>query len=191
MAIAPLPTRIYTADEYVALDVEADIRNEYRNGEIVPMTGGTPAHNEITGDLFFLLKAALKGQPYSIFITDQRLWIPSVNVYTYPDVMTVPRPIALQPGRKDTVTNPIFIAEILSDSTKSYDRDEKFAAYRTISGFQEYLLIDQYKPHVERYVKQDVNQWLFTEYSDREAQFTLSTVGVEMTLANLYENVEF
>ena len=190
MTIASPPTKIYTPNEYLVLEVEANIRNEYRNGEIVPMTGGTPAHNEITGDLIFLLKAALKGQPYSIFVADQRLWISDCNLYTYPDVMIVPRPIALQPGRKDTVTNPIFIAEILSNSTKAYDRDEKFAAYRTISGFQEYVLIDQYKSHVEQYVKQDVNQWLFTEYRG-EARFKLSSVAVEIALANLYENVEF
>lgn len=191
MTIAPLPIRIYTPEEYLALEVEAGTRNEYRDGKIISTTGGTPAHNEITGDLIFLLKAALKGQSYSIFVTDQRLWISACNLYTYPDVMVVPRPITLQPGPKDTVTNPIFIAEVLSDSTKAYDRDEKFAAYRTISGFQEYVLIDQYKPHVEQYVRQDVNQWLFTEYSGKEARFALSSIGVEIALADLYENVEF
>ena len=190
MIIASPPTKTYTPDEYLVLEVEASTRNEYRDGEIVPMTGGTPAHNEIMGDLIFLLKSALKGQPYSVFVTDQRLWIADCNLYTYPDVMIVPRPIALQPGRRDTVTNPIFIAEILSNSTKAYDRDEKFAAYRTISGFQEYVLIDQYNPHVEQYVKQNVNQWLFTEYRG-DARFKLSSVAVEIALADLYENVEF
>ncbi|MGV0029166.1 Uma2 family endonuclease [Phormidesmis priestleyi] len=124
-------------------------------------------------------------------MTDQRLWVPERNIYTYPDVMIVPKPVELQPGRKDTVINPIAIAEVLSDLTEAYDRGEKFAAYRTIATFQEYLLIDQYQPHVEQYVKQSANQWLFTEYNGLEARVSLATVAVEIALADLYENVEF
>ena len=60
--------------------------------------------------------------------------------------------------------NPILIGETLSESTQGYDRGEKFAHYRTIETFQEYVLIDQYQPHVEYYVKQATKQWLFTEY---------------------------
>jgi Uma2 family endonuclease len=191
VAIAPLTAKVYTPDEYLALEIEADTRHEYRNGEIVPMTGGTPAHNELAGDLVFLLKTGLKKQPYSIFVTDQRLWIQERNLYTYPDVMVLRRPIELQPGRKDTVINPILIAEVLSDSTKAYDRGEKFATYRAISTLQEYLLIDQYQPHVEQYVKKDTNQWLFTEYKGLDARIPLATVAVELVLAELYENIEF
>lgn len=191
MTFTVIEPKIYTADEYLALEVKSEVRNEYRNGEIVPMTGGTPAHNEIIGNLIFLLKAGLKGKPYSIFVTDQRLAIPERNMYTYPDAMIVPRPVELQPGRKDTVTSPILIAEVLSDSTKAYDRDEKFAAYRAIATFQEYLLIDQSRLHIEQYVKQSANQWLFTEYNGQEAKVILATVAVEIVLAELYENVEF
>lgn len=174
MAIASSPTEIYTAEEYLALEVESDLRSEYRNGAIVPMTGGTPEHNEITGNFIFCLKAALKGQPYSIFVADQRLWIPSCNLYTYPDAMVTPRPVELKPGRKDTVTNPVLIAEVLSDSTRAYDRGDKFEAYRTIPTFQEYLLIDPYRLHIEQFVKQSDNQWLFTEYSGLDDRISLS-----------------
>ena len=183
--------KTYTAEEYLALEVSSDIRSEFRDGEIVEMTGGTPAHNEITRMSVFLLTAALRKQPYSIFVTDQRLWIPEANLYTYPDVMITPRPPALKPGRKDTVMNPIFIAETLSDSTEGYDRGDKFAHYRTLETFQEYLLISQYQPRVEHYVKQSENQWLFTEYSGLEASLTLTSVEVEIALAELYEAVEF
>ena len=155
------------------------------------MTGGTPTHNEIIGALTVILRLALKGKPLQVFVTDQRLWIPERQIHTYPDVMVVPRPILLQEGRKDTVTQPVFIAEVLSNSTKNYDRGEKFADYRTISTFQEYLLIDQTKPHVEQYVKQSENQWLFIEYDNLDTRFMLSSIGVEISLADLYENIEF
>ena len=183
--------KTYTREAYLAFEIEAETRNEYRDGEIVPMTGGTPEHNEITGDLLFFLKAALRGQAYSIFVTDQRLWIPAVNRYTYPNVMVVRRPLERPSGRKDTVTNPILIAEVLSNSTEAYDRGDKFAAYRTIPTFQEYLLIDQHCCRVEQYVKQEANQWLFSSYSEMTASLTLASLGVELALADLYENVDF
>lgn len=183
------PTQTYTAEEYLALEVESDLRHEYRHGDILPMTGGTPAHNEITRMLVFLLTAALRKQPYSIFVTDQRLWIPELNQYTYPDIMVTPRPPELKPDRKDTVMNPLLLAEVLSDSTEKYDRGDKFEAYRTIPAFQEYLLIAQAKPHVEQYIKQAENQWLFTEYHDLSATVELQSVGVTLTLADLYEAV--
>ncbi len=185
------PVKTYTPEEYLSLEIESKTRNEYRDGEIIPMTGGTPTHNEIIGALTVVLRLALKGKPLQVFVTDQRLWIPDRQIHTYPDVMVVPRPITLQKGRRDTVTEPIFIAEVLSNSTKNYDRGEKFADYRTISSFQEYLLIDQKKPHVEHYIKQSENQWLFMEYDNLGDQFTLSSIGVEVNLADLYENIEF
>jgi Uma2 family endonuclease len=191
MTFTPSPTKTYTAEEYLALEVESDLRHQYRHGEIIPMTGGTPAHNEINSILNALLRFALKGQPYSIFVTDQRLWIPELNQYTYPDIMVTPRPPELKPGRKDTVMNPILLAEVLSDSTEKYDRGDKFEAYRTIPAFQEYLLIAQAKPHVEQYIKQAENQWLFTEYHDLSATVELQSVGVTISLADLYEAVEF
>ncbi|MGB3297526.1 MAG: Uma2 family endonuclease [Phormidesmis sp.] len=184
-------TKPYTAEEYLALEVASDVRSEFRNGEIVEITGGTPAHNEISRMFVFLLTAALRKQPYSIFVTDQRLWIPESNLYTYPDIMTTPRPPALKSDRKDTVINPILIAETLSSSTEAYDRGDKFTHYRTIESFQEYVLVDQYRPHVEHYVKQRNNEWLFKDYSGLKSSFTLSSVEVEIALVDLYEAVKF
>ena len=134
----------YTPEEYLAIEIASETRHEYINGEIISMAGGTPEHNEIASILNATFRINLRGQPYSIFIADQRLWISDKKLYTYPDVMIIQRPIQLQGSRKDTVTNPLLIAEVLSQSTKSYDKQEKFAAYRTIPSFQEYLLIDQY-----------------------------------------------
>ncbi len=184
-----LPIQIYSREEYLSLEIDADGRSEYHNGEIIPMSGGTPNHNEIVGALTVILRVALKGKGLQVFASDQRLWIPQSQVYTYPDLMVVSRPIQLQEGRKDTVIEPIFIGEVLSNSTKNYDRGEKFVHYRTISSFQEYLLIDQSQPHVEKYVKQELDEWLFKEYHGLDARVTLSSLGVEFGLSDLYEDV--
>ncbi|MBD2596848.1 Uma2 family endonuclease [Nostoc spongiaeforme FACHB-130] len=189
--IAQPETKRYTIDEYLELEIASETRNEYCDGEIIPMTGGTPEHNEIASILNAALRVSLKGKPYSIFVADQRLWIPERKLYTYPDVMVVPRPLERQQGRTDTITNPVMIAEVLSKSTKSYDRDEKFSAYRTIPTFQEYLLIDQYTAHVEQYSKTDSHKWIFTEYDDPESYISLSSIPFEIRLADIYESVEF
>ncbi|WP_448572177.1 Uma2 family endonuclease [Trichothermofontia sp.] len=76
-------SQVIVAEEYLELEVNSDTRNEYCNGEIIPMTGGTPNHNDIAGNLYILLKSSLRGKEYRTFYVDQRLWIPSVNLYTY------------------------------------------------------------------------------------------------------------
>lgn len=155
------------------------------------MTGGTPNHNRISGNLLAELKMALKGQPYEVFMTDQRLHISLANIYTYPDVMVMAEPVELMPNRKDTVVNPLLIAEVLSSSTQGYDRGQKFAAYRTIERFQEYLLIDQSAYRVEQFIKTEPNKWLFVEYSDRDAVIEINTLNLQIKLSDLYEKVRF
>ena len=186
-----LEQRTYTPEEYLELEVASETRNEYRNGAIISMTGGTPDHNDIASNLVVALKLALRSKPYRVFITDQRLWIGDRNLYTYPDVMVVAKPLQFKEGRTDTLVNPCFIAEVLSKSTQDYDRGEKFVAYRTINNFQEYLLIDQYRIHVEHYVKTATNQWLLSEYDDPNVTLSFSVFEFQIQIADLYENIEF
>jgi Uma2 family endonuclease len=185
-----LEQRIYSPAEYLELELASETRSEYRNGAIIPMTGGTPDHNELAINLASLLKFTLRGKPYRIFAIDQRLWIPDRNLYNYPDVMVIEKPLQLQTGRNDTVTNPCFIAEVLSKSTQDYDRGEKFSAYRTIDSFREYLLIDQYNIRVDHYVKTAPNQWLLTEYTELNVVLSLNTLDMQIEIAALYENID-
>jgi Uma2 family endonuclease len=185
-----LEQQIYTPNEYLELELVSETRSEYRNGIIIPMTGGTPDHNELAINLVALLKSALRGKPYRIFATDQRLWVPNRNLYTYPDVMVVEKPLQLQTGRIDTVINPCFIAEVLSKSTQDYDHGEKFSAYRTIESFCEYLLIDQYSIRVEHYVKTAANQWLLSEYDDPNVVLSLNAFEAQIEIVTLYENID-
>jgi len=183
--------RYYSPEEYLEIEVNSEERHEYIDGQIILMTGGTPNHNQIAGNFYTSLNFALKRQPYQVFITDQRLWIPNRRIHTYPDVMVVKTPLEYQEGRRDTLINPVFITEVLSKSTKSYDRDEKFAAYRTIPSFQEYILIDQYKMHVEQYFKTDNNRWIFSEYEDGDISLNLASVPCQVLLADIYDKVDF
>ncbi|NJK62498.1 MAG: Uma2 family endonuclease [Synechococcaceae cyanobacterium SM2_3_1] len=186
-----LTSTIATVEDYFWLEDQSEIRHEYRDGQVIPMTGGTPNHNELAGALFVALRLALRGKPYRVFIADQRLSIPKREIYIYPDIVVLLHPIRLQEGRKDTVINPILIAEILSPSTQSYDRGDKFEAYRSVATFQEYLLINQDYSHVEHYARQKSSQWLLTDHIDPPGELTLASLQININLQELYENVAF
>ncbi len=187
---SPETPRIYSPAEYLAMEVESEARHEYINGEIISMSGGTPNHNQIVLNIAGTLNFALKRQPYRVFVTDQRLWIPQQQVYTYPDVMVVNGDLVLQEGRKDTITNPMLIVEVLSKSTGNYDQSEKFAFYRTIPSFQEYLLVDQYTCHVQQYSKIEAKKWSFQEYDSLEDVVTFASVSLTLALTEIYDKVE-
>jgi Uma2 family endonuclease len=153
------------------------------------MTGGTPTHNRIISNLLVALYTGLKNQPYTVFVTDQRLWIPERQIATYPDIMVMPEPLTYQEGRKDTLINPVLITEVLSSSTANYDREEKFAAYRTIATFQEYLLISQEKCYIEHFQKEG-ERWLFTAY-ETNSIIRLKSLRIEVAVSDIYNKVIF
>jgi Uma2 family endonuclease len=122
---------------------------------------------------------------------DMRLWIPQKLIYTYPDVIIIADEPEFFNNRTDTITNPQVVIEVLSQSTKGYDREDKFAAYRTIPTFQEYLLIDQNRIHVEQFSKTGKKRWNFREYDEEDKNISLEIVSFEISLQDLYNKVKF
>jgi Uma2 family endonuclease len=183
--------RTYSPEEYLELEIPSVDKHEYIDGEIRLMSGGMPNHNRIIGNLFAALNFAFKGKPYEAFVTDQRLWIPRKRIYTYPDILIVKGELELQEGRKDTLTNPSAIIEVLSKSTQNYDKGDKFTAYRSIPSFQEYILVDQSSMHVEHYVKTEQRKWIFQEYDEVDNALVFASLPFEILLTDLYDKVKF
>ena len=181
----------YSPEEYLALEEAADYKSEYRDGEIVPMTGGTTNHNKLAGNFYANLKFALKGQDYDIYIGDVRLWIPRYRQYTYPNVMVIQgEPLYTGTGTT-TVMNPLLVVEVLSKSTKNYDQGDKFLYYRSISEFKEYILIDQHRYYVMQHTKTLDGKWLLTEHESEEAVLELGSIDFQINLSDIYEKVNF
>jgi Uma2 family endonuclease len=181
----------YAPAEYLELEEKAEFKSEYRNGEIVPMAGGTTNHNRISLNVATNLTFSLKGQNYEVYMSDVRLWIPPNLQYTYPDVMLIQgEPIYLE-NTTSTVTNPRLIVEVLSKSTGNYDRGEKFDYYRSIPELQEYILIDQSRYHVMQYVKTTERQWLLTDYTQAEGIINFGSIDISLTLNDIYDRVNF
>lgn len=182
----------YTPEEYLELEATADYKSEYIEGKIIPMADASINHNRITGNFYAELNFAFRQQDkYEVFNSDIRLWIPQRLIYTYPDVMIIADEPEFFNNRTDTITNPQVIIEVLSKSTKGYDREDKFAAYRTIPNFQEYLLIDQTRIHVEQFSKTGKKRWNLFEYDEEDENISFVTVPFEISLQNLYNKVKF
>lgn len=183
--------KYYSPEEYLALEEAADYKSEYIDGEIFPMAGGSTNHNQIAGNFYAELNFAFKKLDYRVFMSDVRLWIPDKRIYTYPDVMIVEGEPEYFNGRTDMITNPKVIAEVLSNSTQGYDRSGKFEAYRTIPTFEEYLLFDPTKIHVEQYSKTANKRWSFREYDVEDEAISLTSVQFEILFVDLYNKVKF
>jgi Uma2 family endonuclease len=182
---------LYTREEYLALEETAEYKSEYRNGQIVPMAGGTTNHNKIAGNLYVNFRAALKEENYEVFISDVRLWIPRYNIYTYPDVMIIEDKPVYEGKGTTTVTNPSLIIEVLSSSTSSYDKGKKFRYYRSLPSLKEYILIDQYSFFIEQFSKTEENKWLLTEYEQENSSLFFTIIDLKLSLADIYEKVDF
>jgi Uma2 family endonuclease len=181
----------YTLEEYRQLEETAEFKSEYRDGEIVLITGGTINHNRIAVNICTFLKFALRGKNAEVFMSDLRLWIPRYRRGTYPDVIVIAGQPFFNEGRKDEVLNPVLIVEVLSQSTEDFDRENKFRFYRSIPELREYVLVDQYEFLVEQYIKNKVGQWLFQEYEGDAATVSFASVGVQMSMSDIYESVVF
>ena len=183
--------RYYTPDEYLTQEEVAEFRSEYRDGEIVSMTGASINHNQIAGNVYAFLKFMLRKTDTKPYIGDLRLWIPQYRQYTYPEVFLIQGQPVFQERRTDTIMNPCLIVEVLSKSTKDYDRTDKFRYYRSIAELQEYVLINQYRTEIEHYTKADGNSWLFRAYESSKDKIIFASINIEMTIEDIYEDVEF
>ncbi|MGK7921557.1 MAG: Uma2 family endonuclease [Trichodesmium sp.] len=181
----------YTPEEYLELEKKAEYKHEYRDGKIILITGGTTNHNKITGNFSFYFKLAKRGENYEIFMGDVRLWVEDYRLYTYPDFMVISGEIIYHGSGITTVTNPLLIVEVLSKSTKDYDRGDKFKYYRSIPSLKEYIMIDQYSFHVEQFAKNYEGKWVLTEYDSEAVELKLESIDFQIGLKDIYEGINF
>lgn len=186
----PAP-QYYTPEEYLAMEETADFKSEYYQGEIFAMTGGSLNHDRITGNLYINLSLGLKGKKCEVFSSDIRVWIESQRLFTYPDVTVVCGKPGLYEKRNDTITNPLLLVEVLSESTQNYDRGQKFFLYRAIESLKEYVLVDQYQFQVEHFSKAEDGRWVLTEYHNAEGMLSIPRLGFRISLQDIYDKVEF
>ncbi|MHB9110505.1 MAG: Uma2 family endonuclease [Armatimonadota bacterium] len=188
--MSALPEERVSLEDYFKLDETSDSKHEYYQGVVYALTGASKNHNLITLDVGSSLLTQLAGKPCQPYPSDFRLKIEAVNLYTYPDLSVICGDTQLVDGRRDTFVNPTVLIKVLSESMGTYDRGNKAEFYRTIPSLQEYLLLAQDRPHVERYRRQG-RDWLLTEYSTLEDVVTLDSINCILPLAVIYRRVSF
>ena len=180
----------YTPEEYLALERHAEFKSEYIDGRIIAMTGATAPHNRIAGSVYAELRARFRNRSCHAFIGDMRVQIENGRRYTYPDVAAVCGDPEFLDGTLDTLQNPALIVEVLSPTTEAHDRGEKFQHYRAIESLQEYVLVAQNRPLVERFTRHG-EFWHLATVSGLDASVELTSVDCTIPLREIYEKVKF
>jgi Uma2 family endonuclease len=183
-------TKKYTPEEYLALEEKAEFRSEYNNGEIVAMSGGSLNHARIIGNIDRLFGVKLSKDCESV-TTEIKVRVENYRKFYYPDVLIICDKPAFYQKRNDTITNPILIVEVLSDSTEAKDRGEKMLAYRTLESLREYVLVSQNKAIIEQYTKNADGNWIHKATIGLKSVVKFDSVEVELNLDEIYQRVEF
>src|SRR4051794_13700656 len=94
-------------------------------------------------------------------------------------------------NQKDTLLNPILIFEVLSPSTRDYDRGLKFQAYRALPSLLEYLTVAQDEVHIEHWIRGSERRGSLTEYDDLNQSIQLTSVDCVLPLSEIYHKIDF
>ena len=180
--------KMITVSEYLAMDHASETKLEYYHGQIVAMAGARRTHNVIAANLIHMLIGALRGRPCEVYPSDQKVRT-LTGAYLYPDVSVACTPQFEDEG-ENILTNPTVIIEVLSESTESRDRGVKFEHYRSIPSLREILFVAQDRRSVERYRRHSPD-WIYTAFGPEEAQIELASLGVSLSLDEIYQRVQF
>lgn len=178
-----------TPEEYLAIEEKAKERSEYWDGDTFVMSGGSIEHIQITFNVAKILDSQL-ARSCRVLPTEMKVWVKQMRTFFYPDVTVVCGEIKFYEQRRDVLTNPTLLVEVLSDSTKDYDRTDKFLAYRKLESFKEYILIDQKRALIEQYIRKTKKDWTFLPTIGLDSSVKLSSVQAILELKKVYDLVE-
>ncbi len=176
-------------EEYLKMENASDEKHEYYKGEIFSMSGAKVPHNAISGILFASLFNKLKGKKCKPYNSDQRIHIQSNTLFTYPDISIICGEVITLNNDEYNVLNPSVIIEVLSKSTKNYDRGEKFKLYRDLPTLREYILADSEAVHLEVFRLNEMKHWELEEYNSMDDFLHVKAIEEKIPLAEIYEGV--
>lgn len=180
----------FSVEEYLAMENAATEKHEYYREEIFAMSGAKMPHNEIAGNLYFALRTKLQGKKCKPYNSDQRIHIEANTLFTYPDISIVcGEPVTLNNDQWNLL-NPTVLIEVLSPSTKNYDRGEKFKLYRDITTLKEYILVDSESVHIEVFRLNESNHWELEEYNSIEEQLYIKAINETVSITEIYDGVK-
>lgn len=186
-----IPKTQLSPQDYLALERKASFKSEYYKGKMFAMSGARRNHNMVTGNTLSIINMFLRGKPCTVFPSDMRLHIPATGLYTYPDLLVVCGKEEFVDNEFDTLTNPVIIVEVLSESTEKYDRGNKFLFCRSIPSLREYLMISSDRICVEKYALNERNHWELSDALTLQDSIHLDSIDFTLQLADVYDKVQF
>jgi Uma2 family endonuclease len=183
---------VFTPEQYLSLERTSEIRHEYLDGFVYAMAGESPEHSTICFNLAGSLHFQLRGTPCRGFSPNMKVRTDRSGLYAYPDLTVVCGEPSYHDERRDVLTNPVVIFEVLSPSTEVYDRSEKFLRYRTeIETLQDYVLVSQDRPRIEHFSRQPDGSWLSSEVNGLTETLSLPSIDCRTALAEVYSRIDF
>ncbi len=179
--------KFYSIEEYLEMENAAMEKHEYYKGEIFAMSGASARHNVISSNLMISLGILLKGKTCKPYGSDMRIHIPENTLFTYPDISIICGDVISSNEDENTAVKPTVIIEILSPSTRNYDRGEKFMLYRAIPALKDYLLVDSQSIHVEHFAINKEGLWQLKEYNKIDEEIFIETLNVKLLMEDVYE----
>jgi Uma2 family endonuclease len=167
------------------------LKSDFYRGMVLPRPPLSYAHTLIKDNLAGEAGNQLKDGPCEVITSDLRVKVEATEFYTYPDVLFFCGTPRFEDAERDVLLNPRVIAEVLSEESETFDRGRKFAEFRRLPSLQEYILIAQDKPLVERYVRQPDETWVLRIFSDMTQTLEVVTVAAKVPLSEIYRNVNF
>ncbi len=184
-ALSATAEKKYTVEEYFELEKHSEIRHEFTNGQLIPMSGESIVANRIAGNCGFYLELALRAKGYDIIRHDVRTVVELNKKYRYPDVQVVKRDTLTD---THAVSSPVLLIEVSSQDSAKTDNETKLNEYVQLASLQYYLIISQYEPLVQLYSRDDQG-WRFDVFSHLEAEVKLPKLDCVLKVADIYENV--
>ena len=180
--------KFYTIQEYLEMENEALEKHEYYKGEIFAMSGAGARHNIISVNILISLGISLKGKKCRPYGSDMRVNIPENSLFTFPDISIFCGEVITLREDENTAIQPTVIIEILSPSTRNYDRGEKFMLYRAIPSLKEYILVDSESIHVEHFAINKEGLWQLKEHNTSQEKIFIETLDLRLPLKEIYED---
>lgn len=183
---------IFTKQNYLDFERNQDNRHEFLDGNVYAMAGESFNHSTICFNLYGYMHERLRGKRCNGFSPNMKIATNDKGLFAYPDLAVVCGKTETFDNRKDIITNPTVIFEVLSPSTANYDRGEKFLRYTNyIETLNDYILISQDEPLVEHFTKQENGGWESVEIKGLDTVLEIESIECEISLAELYEQIDF
>jgi Uma2 family endonuclease len=177
-----------SVEDYLSGEPHAEIKHEYIDGQVYAMAGASERHNRIALNIAIQLRSTSRGTPCGVFMSDMKFKHATFNIVYYPDVMLV-----CDTSDNDAYVKqrPCLIAEVLSPSTATIDRREKWHTYRNTPSLRYYLLVNPDAPIVEIYSRAQDDGWLrSTLEADDVLSIDCPPINTSLTLHDIYEDVD-